>query len=293
MKWSFTAMVALSVLALSPSAVRAQTATISGTVTDGSDVIRPVPLSGANVEVALFDRSRSATTDANGHYEFTALESGRYTVTFSSGGVGNEERLVDLAPDSQRSIDVCMAPRNITGAALSTAARITGVVRDTGTCETLANVRVEVRRQAGSLGSPVASTPTSGNGIYEFNQLDEGNYVVTFRAEGYEEIQRSVEARVGGAQPLHAYMPPRFRLLEERDEFGINPDTTTEIPWFPPVPPECRSENCPAPLPPIRSAPPRPRVGIAFENGSDGGTREPRPPEPTAPVKIWSNRPPR
>lgn len=294
MKWSFTAMVALAVLALPASVVRAQTSTISGTVTDGSDVSEPVPLFGATVEVALVNGSRSATTDAHGHYEFRGLESGRYTVKFSSRGVGYEERLVNLAPDSQTNIDVCMAPRDITGTALSTAARITGVVRDTRTCETLANVRVEVRRQGGSDGgAPVASTATGENGIYEFHQLDQESYVFTFSAEDYEEIQRSVEVRLGAAQPLHAYMPPRFKLLEERDEFGTNPETTTELPWIPPVAPECRSDDCPEPLPPGRSPNPHPRVGITFNNGSDGGTRDPRPPEPPAPVRIWSNRPPR
>ena len=294
MKWSLTVVAALAVL-VSTNVVRAQTGAIAGKVTDGSDLGALAPLPDVTVDLSSADGNRSATTDVHGHYEFTGLQSGRYTVEFSSRGVGDEERLVDLAPDSQRRVDVCMAPRDITGAALSTAARITGVVRDARTCETLADVRVEVRRQGGSDGSaPVASTATSGNGIYEFNQLDQENYVVTFSAEDYEEIRRSVEVRLGAAQPLYAYMPPRFRLMEERDEFGITAKPTTEFPWIPPVSPVCRPvEDCPEPLPPGRSPNPHPRVGITFNNGSEGGNRPPRPPDQTPPVTIWSNRPPR
>ena len=103
----------------------------------------------------------------------------------------------------------------------------------------------------------------------------------------------TVEVRLGAAQPLHAYLPPRVRLLEERDEFGTNPKTTTEFPWVAPVAPECRGEDCPEPLPPGRSRNPHPRVGITFKNGSEGGTRSPHLPDQTPPVAIWSNRPPR
>ena len=152
-----------------------------------------------------------------------------------------------------------------------------------------------MRRQGRSDGSatPIDSTTTSQTGAYEFSQLDPDNYTVKFSAENYEDISSAVEVRLGAAQPLHAYMPPRFRLLEERDEFGINPETTTEFPWISPVDPECRGEDCPEPLPPGRSPNPHPRVGITFKNGVEGGTRSPRPPDQAPPVTIWSNRPPR
>ena len=295
MKWSFATVMMLAVLLLSTILVRARTGTVTGIVTDGSDVSAPVPLPGATVEVTSADGIRSATTtDLNGRYELTGLQSGGHMVKFTFRAYANEERRINLASDSLREIDVCMAPRDITGIALSTAADITGVVRDSRTCRTLGNVKVEVRRQGGSdRSAPIDSTTTSETGAYEFSQLDQDTYTVKFSAENYEDISSAVEVRLGAAQPLHAYMPPRFRLLEERDEFGTNPETTTELPWLPPVAPECRSDDCPEPLPPGRSPNPHPRVGITFNNGSDGGTRELRPPEPPAPVRIWSNRPPR
>ena len=293
MKWAQSAILTLAVLALSPGAMRAQTSAIIGTVTDGSDVSAPGPLSGVSVELASASGGSRATTDSNGRYEFTELQPGRYTVTYSFGAFGNEQRPIDLAPDARREIDVCMAPRNVTGVVLSTAADITGVVRDNRTCRTLHNVRVEVWRGGERDSTLLESTATSGNGTYEFHRLDQDNYTVSFSAEIYEEIRSSVEVRLGSAQPLHAYMPPRFRLSEERDEFGINPPTTTEIPSIPPVPPECRGEDCPAPLPPGRSANPYPRVGITWENGSERVTRPSRPIASTPPVTIRSNRPAR
>ena len=294
MKWSLAAILLLAGLPLSQGVVRAQNSTILGTVTDGSDVNSPVPLSRVAVEVASTDSSRSATTDLSGRYEFTGLQPGRYTVKFSFRSFGNEERPIVLASDSLRELDVCMAPRDITGAALSAAANITGVVRDNRTCKALGNVQVEVRRRGVSDRSvALDSTTTTPNGTYEFRQLAQDDYTVTFRAENYEGIRSPVEVRLGSAQLLHAYMPPRFRLSEERDEFGISPDITTEIPSIPPVPPECRSEECPDPLPPARSANPHPRVVITWENGSEGATRPTRPDAPTPPVAIRSNRPAR
>ena len=294
MRWSPTPMAALVVLASLPGVVRAQTGTIIGTVTDGSDVSAPVPLPGVTVEVAAAVGSRSAITNSNGGYEFTALQSGRYTVRFRFPAFGNEERPLDLAPGSLREIDVCMAPRNITGAGLTAAANITGVVRDNRTCSVLDDVTVEVRRQGvDDRSAAIVSTTTSRGGTYEFRQLTQDDYTVTFRAENYEEIRSPVEVRLGSAQPLHAYMPPRFRLSEKRDEFGIDPDTATEIPSIPPVPPECRGEDCPDPLPPVRSANPHPRVGVTWENGTQRVSRPPRPIAPTPPVTIRSNRPAR
>lgn len=294
MKWSFATVMMLAVLMLSMIVVRARTGTITGIVTDGSDAGAPVPLPGATVEVTSADGIRSsATTDLNGRYELTRLASGIHTVKFTFRAYANEERRINLTSDSPREIDVCMAPRDITGIALSAAADVTGVVRDSSTCRTLGNVIVEVRRQGRNGSAPIDSTATSEAGTYEFSQLDPDNYTVKFSAENYEDISSGVEVRLGAAQPLHAYMPPRFRLLEERDEFGINPKTTTEFPWISPVDPECRGEDCPEPLPPGRSPNPHPRVGITFRNDSEGGTRPPRPPHEAPPVTIWSNRPPR
>ena len=127
MKWSFATVMMLTLLVLSTITVRGQTGTITGIVTDGSDVSAPVPLPGAIVEVTSADGIRSATTYLNGRYELTGLQSGSHTVKFTFRAYANEERRINLAPDSSREIDVCMAPRNITGIALSVAADVTGV----------------------------------------------------------------------------------------------------------------------------------------------------------------------
>ena len=135
-----------------------------------------MPLAGATVEVTSADGVHSATTDLNGRYELTGLQSGMHTVRFTFRVYATEERRINLASDSPREIDVCMAPRDITGIALSAAADVTGVVRDSRTCRVLGNVKVEVRRQGRSdRDAPVDSTATSETGTYEFSQLGPGH----------------------------------------------------------------------------------------------------------------------
>lgn len=288
MKWSLSAVMILATLASSTNVVRAQTGTITGTVTDGSDVSAPVPLSGVTVDLSSANTSRTATADSQGRYAFLALQPGNYIVRYSSYGLGDEARAVNL--DADVRIDVCMAPRDLRGTLLSVDADITGVVRDHRTCDILANVMVGAQRQLlGGQSEGIYSTQTSSSGAYEFSQLDPGSYSVTFSLKDYQGIKVTVDVdAVGAAQPVHAYMLPEFALEEVVDVNGPAPPTETRLPWIDPVRP------CPDCRPfPARSPGPHPRVGITFKNGSDKGARVPPPAGQAPPVTIWSNRPSR
>src|SRR5215467_12666919 len=75
---------------LLPSAAWAQV-TLAGTVKDASGAILP----GVTVEAAspvLIEKTRSATSDANGQYRIESLQPGTYTVTFTLSGFSTLKR---------------------------------------------------------------------------------------------------------------------------------------------------------------------------------------------------------
>jgi hypothetical protein len=77
--------------ALLPAAAFAQEGQIAGTVKDASGAVMP----GVLVEVtspALIEKVRSATTNADGRYNFTNLPIGTYQVTFSLEGFTKQQR---------------------------------------------------------------------------------------------------------------------------------------------------------------------------------------------------------
>src|SRR5947208_7146039 len=80
----------LTWVALVPSALCAQV-TLAGTVKDASGGVLP----GVTVEASspvLIEKTRSATSDANGQYRIESLQPGTYTVTFSLAGFSTLKR---------------------------------------------------------------------------------------------------------------------------------------------------------------------------------------------------------
>ena len=289
MKWLLTVLAAAGAPLLTPEAARAQTGAITGTVTNGADVSAPAPLSGATVELTADHGSRVATTDADGHYEFHALQAGRHVVTYRFEGLAGETRAIDLGAGSRQRIDVCMAPRDLRGAALAVDAAIVGVIRDHRTCAQLAGVTVEAHG-AGGPGGRGHSTRTSGDGAYALDGLAPGEYTVTFSLEEYQTIEQTVVRSAGRAQPVHAYLLPELSVEEGVDVSRDALNAETVIPRPEPVPPACPS--CPAPTPSARSASPDQPVAVTFTNGTDAGERT-RPRREPAPVTTWSNGPDR
>lgn len=291
MKWLLTVLVAPGALLLTLDAARAQTGAITGTVTNGADVSAPAPLYGASVELTSGDDRRIAITGADGRYAFRALRTGRHVVTYSFDGLADETRAINLDAGSQRRIDVCMAPRDLGGAALAVDADIVGVIRDHRTCAKLAGVMVEARGDgSGGPDGRDYSTRTSSDGTYGLDGLAPGGYTVTFSLNEYQTIEETVDVRlIGGAQPVHAYMLPEFSVEEEVGVSGLASNAETVIPRLDPVPPLCPS--CPAAPLSARSGSPYPRVAVTFTNGRDAGAL-PRPQGDAAPpVTIWSNGP--
>ncbi len=88
-----------------PVSAQQQSATISGTVTDGE---AGLPLPNANVYVS--ETGTGSVTDLEGRYTVSGLEAGSYTVLFSFTGYQNQERVVELAAGQTLSLDVALAP---------------------------------------------------------------------------------------------------------------------------------------------------------------------------------------
>jgi subtilisin family serine protease len=86
---------------------RGPTGTLSGTVTDEST---GAGIAGATVSLTVGGLPRSATTDANGNYSFSALPVGTYDVTASAFGYGSETASATITEGATTILDFALAP---------------------------------------------------------------------------------------------------------------------------------------------------------------------------------------
>jgi len=84
----YSAIALLLSAALSQQAQAADNSTLSGTLLDNDGN----PL--ANIEVFISSHNQSTTTDENGHFEFTDLETGRYVLDIKGGKQGHINKAV-------------------------------------------------------------------------------------------------------------------------------------------------------------------------------------------------------
>jgi inhibitor of cysteine peptidase len=134
---------------------------ISGTVTYGG-----LPLAGAIV-VLSGPSANAAMTDTGGHYSFTGLSNGSYTVTASLTGW-------DLTP---ASLDVTISDGDSTGNNFAGVFSISGTITEGGTAVPGVTVTLS--------GTATGSAITDGSGNYSFNVLANGVYTVTPSLGGY------------------------------------------------------------------------------------------------------------
>jgi hypothetical protein len=94
----------LIALAIGPQTGRVQTATIQGTVVDAGS---QAPLRDARVQ--LVELVRSVPTDKDGHFEFSNIAPGRYTLTVSTIGYIFVKRSLDLSPNTDLHLTIPLA----------------------------------------------------------------------------------------------------------------------------------------------------------------------------------------
>ncbi len=93
----------LLLLGLLAPAAKAQTASVSGVVTDAED---GQPLPGANVVFA--GTSQGTAADFDGRYRIDGVAPGSYTLRFSFTGYKDQEIALTLAPGENRTLDVAL-----------------------------------------------------------------------------------------------------------------------------------------------------------------------------------------
>lgn len=151
------------------------TATVIGTVTDGTD---PIP----NATVKLFDSKgvpyQHTITDASGQYILSDVAAGSYTISaVAEGYLLSAPVGVAMAEGGTTQVDLtCTADPTLALGAIA------GVVKVTGTGTPLAGAKVSL---IDSKGITVAATYTVADGEFVFYDVADGIYTMLVSADGY------------------------------------------------------------------------------------------------------------
>ena len=149
--------------------------TITGSVTDATS---DQPVGGATVSYS----GGSTTSDAAGHYAFSAVAEGNYTLTAAASGHGSASRAVTVAAGASVTQDFALPP---------SPGAITGTVTDA-----VSNTPIGGASVSYSGGSAV----TDSAGQYVAASLPPGNYTITAHLEGFQDQAREVD--LGPAQTV-------------------------------------------------------------------------------------------
>ncbi|WP_392544700.1 collagen binding domain-containing protein [Oryzobacter telluris] len=169
-------------------------AQLSGTVTDAGGTHQP--LAGVDVQAALdgTDESEIATTDVDGHYEFTGLTAGEYTVCFdaaqATGGSKDAAGYIRIChgqtsdSDPPTPVTVTTNGSTVVDQALTAGASIAGKVTQVTTNSPLREVMVNVYNtssgdDSGNFGDNVF---TGTDGTFVAKGLIPGDYTLCFDA---------------------------------------------------------------------------------------------------------------
>ncbi len=197
---------ALGLFALSVVPVSAQTATISGTITDAGTM---APLGGDTFRVWVYKSDLSGggstTPDGSGHYSLGSLGAGTYFVRVTSE-IGYVTELHDnlpcvasdcpttagtpvlLADGGSATINFALAPEG----------RIAGTVSRTGS-GALVGATVVIYNASTSLGKSVTTNDT---GAYVANGLAAGNYFVRVGNELYNDKPCFLSCMIAAGTPV-------------------------------------------------------------------------------------------
>jgi carbon monoxide dehydrogenase subunit G len=142
---------------------------ITGRITD---VATGNPIQGASVSIG---GGHTTTTDATGHYSFSNLDMGLYTVSASASGysygIGNT---ILITADKDKTVDIALFPVPVPPVKGS----ITGQITDAATGNPIQGATV-------GIGSGRTAI-TDATGHYSFSNLDMGPYTVSASASSYK-----------------------------------------------------------------------------------------------------------
>lgn len=162
-------------LSLSPAVTAS--ATVYGTVTDGTD---PLP----NATVKLFDSQglpyRHVLTDASGAYSFSNVPAGTYSIAAAlSGYLMSPSTGLTLTSSDRLQVPLVCTPETTLSlgaiAGMVTTVGLTGVLPVAGATITLRNLT----------GAAVASTASAADGEFVLYDVADGVYSLLATADGY------------------------------------------------------------------------------------------------------------
>ncbi|MCD6360009.1 MAG: carboxypeptidase regulatory-like domain-containing protein [Armatimonadetes bacterium] len=163
---------AVSLLVLS---VSAQSATVSGVVTNGPG--GPGVNKALVVLVAGSNIAGAAKTGANGKYRIAGVGNGRYSLIVSASGYQSKVTTVAVSGATTANVDLVKRAssdyRNL--------GRIVGFVKATGN-KPVPNALLLLKKGNAFVG---ATRPENATGVYELEWYAPGNYTVVVVAPGY------------------------------------------------------------------------------------------------------------
>ena len=172
--------------------VPAATATLFGTVTDGTN-----PLADATVK--LFDSQgapyQHTLTDASGAYTFSGIPAG----TYSLAAVREGYRLSDAAGvtlSAGSTVEVNLACTADATLSLGTIAGVLTVLDPLGASVPLSSGKITL---SDALGTVLAVTYSAADGEFAFYDLADGVYTLTSAAEGYRSLASMTAVIAGGS----------------------------------------------------------------------------------------------
>lgn len=163
------------------------------------------------VTVTLTETGATATTDAQGHFAFTGILPGTYTV------VGQK----DLYVEAQQSVEIRLGESTAISLALARQrGSLSGVVQ--------LNDAAAPSDITLALAETGATTTTDAQGRFTFADLPTGTYTVVAQKGGYAEARQSVEVRVNEAASAS------LTLTRQRGNLSgvIHPDDAAEPSGF-------------------------------------------------------------
>jgi len=185
--------------------------TVSGRVTrDGS------PLAGVMVNFSGRSgslRGGSISTDNNGHYEMSGLDSGDYNVRVMDPNRGPYMTTYTVGGSSTFNIDI----RGVT---------VRGRVTNATSGEPLSEVTVSLRRVDGQANWPLSVSAVDAGGNFSFDSVPAGAFRATAEKKNFGAESVNVTVTDSGADPIELKLAPSAGLtilvVDARDNRPIN-----------------------------------------------------------------------
>jgi len=168
-------------------------AAVYGRVTDREtgDGIRE-----ARVIVKKGDYVEDAYTNDEGDYEIDLEEGGEYTIKIKRSGYRTHEGNFSVDDGGRYSYNASLEKEE------EKEGKISGYTKEKTNGTHIAHVNVRLYQGERIIGN----TTSDGNGWYEFNELDEGNYTVWANKEGYKEYEEHLYLGEGEQKTHHIRM---------------------------------------------------------------------------------------